>query len=207
MPKSIEDIRRELHQLETSFRETLALAKTAADDLQDMQAADKTQSLGLLQRMLTEYSAQVETRLLPLVTKAMAPPAPTVVNAEKGGKRRAIVRYRRRLTIHYRSPGVDTKMHRGISKDIGAMGLFIVTDHQEQVGRAIYIEATLPDQHVVKLHGTVAWTKWVPPSLAATGNIGGFGVKLTNAPEDWFKYFFQLETSSRNMEATHEFTR
>jgi hypothetical protein len=105
--------------------------------------------------------------------------------------RRIIPRYNQRLLVRYMVPGRDKTFQRAYSRDIGAMGLFVVANRLEKSGQSINMEIDLPDG-TVKMQGTVVWTKWVPPALRAI-EYPGFAVKIHSAPEPWFAYFMQFE--------------
>ncbi len=109
-----------------------------------------------------------------------------------GGTRRSIPRYNQRLTVRYSAPGRDKTPHKAFSRDVGAMGLFIMATRLEKTGQPLNIEVDLPEKGAVKMQGTVVWTKWVPPALRAT-EYPGFAVKIHSAPESWFSYFMSVE--------------
>ncbi len=109
-----------------------------------------------------------------------------------GGTRRSIPRYNQRLTVRYSVPGRDKTPHKAYSRDVGAMGLFIMATRLEKTGQPLNIEVDLPEKGAVKMQGTVVWTKWVPPALRAS-EYPGFAVKIHSAPESWFSYFMAVE--------------
>lgn len=116
---------------------------------------------------------------------------------EPGGEtgRRIIPRYNQRLLVRYTVPGRDKTPQRAYSRDIGAMGLFVVANRLEKSGQTIQLEIDLPGGPVT-MQGTVAWTKWVPPALRAV-DYPGFAVKIHSAPERWFAYFMAFEEKSK----------
>jgi len=111
---------------------------------------------------------------------------------EKHAGRRVIPRYTRRLPLHYCVLGRDTTMQKAFSRDVGAMGLFIMANRPEKVGNSLEIEIDMPETGIIKIQAMVAWTKWVPQNLRAV-DYSGFGVKITTAPEHWYTYFMKLE--------------
>ena len=115
-----------------------------------------------------------------------------VVEDADGATRRTIPRYNQRLPVRYRVPGRDKSAHKAFSRDIGALGLFIVANHLEKTGQNLNIEIELPEHGSISMQGTVVWTKWVPPALRAV-DYPGFAVKIHSAPESWFSYFMEVE--------------
>ena len=105
-----------------------------------------------------------------------------------GRAKRVIPRYHKRLKVRYGNSGKRDLSQRGFSRDVGAMGLFIISTRQEQVGINLDLEVELPNKTIIKMQGSVAWTKWVPPALRSVESPG-FGLKITNAPESWFNLF------------------
>lgn len=117
-----------------------------------------------------------------------------MVDDTDGGTRRTIPRYNQRLPVRYRVPGRDKSPHKAFSRDIGALGLFIVANHLEKTGQNLSFEIELPEHGVITMQGVVVWTKWVPPALRAV-DYPGFAVKIQSAPEAWFSYFMDVEES------------
>ena len=114
--------------------------------------------------------------------------------ADDRASRRIIPRYTRRLPVRYCVLGRDKTMQRAFSQDVGAHGLFIASHRPEKVGNNLDIEIEVPELGKVKMQATVAWTKWVPQSLRAV-DCSGFGVRISNASESWYRYFMDLEQS------------
>jgi Tfp pilus assembly protein PilZ len=79
-------------------------------------------------------------------------------------------------------------MMRAYSKDVGAMGLFIMANRPEKKGDQVAIEVDIPEMGTAQIQAVVAWTKWVPQNLRAV-DYSGFGVRVTNATENWYTYF------------------
>lgn len=125
-----------------------------------------------------------------------AAPAHHVAGEEEeehtGGARRVIPRYNQRLAVRYTVVGRDKSPIKAFSRDIGAMGLFIVANRLEKSGQTLKIEIDLPEHGKVVMQGNVVWTKWVPPALR-TVDYPGFAVRIESAPEAWFSYFMGVE--------------
>ena len=117
-----------------------------------------------------------------------------IVEDADGATRRTIPRYNQRLPVRYRVPGRDKSPLKAFSRDIGALGLFIVANHLEKTGQNLNIEIELPEHGTISMQGTVVWTKWVPPALRSV-DYPGFAVKIHSAPEAWFTYFMEVEES------------
>jgi len=120
--------------------------------------------------------------------------APRADDPADQASRRIIPRYTRRLPVRYCVLGRDKSMQRAFSQDVGAHGLFITSHRPEKVGNTLDIEIEMPELGKVKMQATVAWTKWVPQSLRAV-DCSGFGVRISNASESWYRYFMDLESS------------
>ena len=103
------------------------------------------------------------------------------------GSRRKIPRYTCRVPIAYSGPGDRTK-HKAYSRDVVALGLFIMANRPEKTGNILKIEVLMPDHQTAILQAVVRWTKWVPQNLRSV-EMPGFGVKITSATENWYNYF------------------
>lgn len=157
-----------------------------------------------LSMLLEKYDELVDRKLIPAVESVARAAASSATMSESvveqalpeqeedSSARRAIARYNQRLAVRYTVPGRDRSPHKAFSRDVGAMGLFIVANHLEKSGQALNLEVDIPDQGIVKMTGTVVWTKWVPPALRAV-DYPGFAVKINSAPESWFAYFMAVE--------------
>ncbi len=104
------------------------------------------------------------------------------------GSRRTIPRFKCRLPLSYDSVAGSSGMQRAYTKDIGATGLFIMANRPEKKGQMIRIVVELPGHARADLQAVVQWTKWVPPNLRGVDQPG-FGVKVTNATENWYQFF------------------
>lgn len=111
----------------------------------------------------------------------------------EGASRRMIPRYTQRMPVHYTVLGRDTEMITAFSRDVGARGLFIMSNRPEKVGNALNIEVNIPDLGRARIQAVVAWTKWVPQTLRSV-DCSGFGVKINTATENWYRYFMEIES-------------
>ncbi len=143
-----------------------------------------------LKDRIARYSGLGKSEIKAAVDKSLAKLAARETESHSGGHR-VYPRYVRRWAVQYGLPG-QGKVHKGFTHDIGAMGLFLMSNRQESLGQQIYVDVDVPGLGMVQLQGTVVWRKWVPPALRSV-EYTGFGVKITNAPESWFNYFAKQE--------------
>ena len=118
-----------------------------------------------------------------------------------GSARRSIPRYNQRLAVRYFVPGRDKSPQKAFSKDVGALGLFILSTRLEKTGQSLNLEVEIPQKGFVQMQGTVVWTKWVPPALRSS-DYPGFAVKIHSAPESWFSYFMTIEKNYQGKHST-----
>lgn len=118
-------------------------------------------------------------------------PDPSTRLKSPPGSRRAIPRFKCRLPLSYDSVAGSSGMQRAYTKDIGATGLFIMANRPEKKGQMIKIVVELPGHAKADLQAVVQWTKWVPPNLRGVDQPG-FGVKVTNASENWYQFFMNV---------------
>lgn len=144
-----------------------------------------------LTKALEEQILSLEKHLIPALSSALQEEQMTVTETS-GGKRRGVRRFRRRLKLKYWYPGHENKKHTAYTRDVGAMGIFIVASRLERVGNRLAFTIDLPDVGPIPVQGTVVWNKWVPTPLQTT-EYSGFGVQFTYAPEEWFTYFMRAE--------------
>ena len=100
-------------------------------------------------------------------------------------------RHRRRLPVRFASKG--TGWRSSVTTNLSAGGLFVVSAGQSRPGRVVELELRLPGETPLRLTGEVVWQRVVPPHLHRI-SPGGFGVRLSNAPEAYFRYCLGLET-------------
>jgi len=100
-------------------------------------------------------------------------------------ERRSSARVRRRFKARFSKLGL--REHVGFTTNVGPSGLFVSTRQVESPGTVLRLSIDLPGRGCVTLAGAVAWAKMVPPGLHAIQQ-GGFGVNITDAPEDWVRF-------------------
>ncbi len=118
-------------------------------------------------------------------------PDPSTRLKSPPGSRRAIPRFKCRLPLSYDSMAGSSGLQRAYTMDIGATGLFIMANRPEKKGQMIKIVVELPGHVRADLQAVVQWTKWVPPNLRGVDQPG-FGVKVTNATENWYQFFMNV---------------
>ena len=109
-----------------------------------------------------------------------------------GKFRRSVPRYKRRLPLQYKILGRDLTPHKAYSRDIGAMGLFIMSNRPEKTGDQIRIDIEVPGAGMTQLEAIVVWTKYVPHNLRSM-DYSGFGVRISKATESWYNFFVLQE--------------
>jgi hypothetical protein len=100
---------------------------------------------------------------------------------------RRVARKKQRLAVRYGRPGEETDRS-GITADISPMGLFVNSCKLEKVGQILWLLVNLPDGEVL-LRGEVVWQRSVSRELWAMSR-SGFGIRLIQAPEEWYHYFY-----------------
>ena len=101
-------------------------------------------------------------------------------------ERRTLPRLRRRLNVRYSKDGKE--FIAAFTRDVGPGGMFVVSRHVESVGARLQVRIEIPDVGTVDLQGEVCWCKRVPINLQSV-QPGGFGFKVTYAPEAWYAFF------------------
>ncbi len=160
--------------------------------LEGLPPQDRTQTRHRLAMALKEHLETYEKELAPLLapeSKSSSDP----MTKSKSGDHRIIPRFHQKHPIRFCEVGKESHWHKGYSHDVGAMGLFILSNRLEKVGQNLLIEIDIHDLGKLHMRGTVVWTKWVPPSLRMV-EYTGFGVKISQAPESWFKYFLNFKS-------------
>lgn len=94
----------------------------------------------------------------------------------------------KRLSVKF---GCNTLEHSGITSNFSLTGIFIRTNAGLAPGTPLDIELTLPDDMVLKLKGTVMWTKRVHPKLAEFSR-NGMGIMLKDIPEVYTRLVTEL---------------
>ncbi|MFZ3091902.1 MAG: PilZ domain-containing protein [Nitrospirota bacterium] len=79
----------------------------------------------------------------------------------------------------------------GITSNLSPTGIFIRTNSGLSPGTPVDVELTLPDDRIIKLKGTVMWTKRVHPKLAGFSR-NGMGIVLKDIPEEYTSLVTEL---------------
>ncbi len=74
----------------------------------------------------------------------------------------------------------------GKAANVSPTGLFVATDNREPAGVPVTIDVAFPGPEVVRLRGVIAWARHQPRQFQWVSE-NGFGVKIEEAPEEWFK--------------------
>ena len=85
----------------------------------------------------------------------------------------------------------DGSLRTGFTHDISPTGIFIRTVYMPDNGETITVYLLLREGRKLRLRGTVVRSMRVPPNLRRYV-ASGFGVRLTDAPEDYFQLLAAL---------------
>ena len=103
---------------------------------------------------------------------------------------RVLDRKKRRLPCELRSAG---QKWAGMVLDVSASGIFVQTSAKVRPGAALEMEVSVPGSpEPVLMSVEVVRIKNVPPQLRAVAQ-GGIGVRITSAPEAYYRFMQQLE--------------
>lgn len=104
---------------------------------------------------------------------------------------RYMPRYKRRMRVRYSVSGMAESISYTI--DVGPGGICVMANKPPARGASIamYIERSDGSGGHLRLEGQVAWSKQVPRALHRVEK-SCFGVRLVNAPEDWYQQFLAL---------------
>jgi hypothetical protein len=91
------------------------------------------------------------------------------------------------LPVHYRTAPQDPT-RQGQTINISPGGMFVRTEHNERLGQAITIEVEVPGHGPLEVRGLVVWARTVPTHFRAEVD-NGFGLRIQDAPEDWYRLF------------------
>ena len=80
--------------------------------------------------------------------------------------------------------------HTGLVLNVSPRGLFVQTSAEAKPGSEISIDLTPPKQREsVELRATVVWKRTVPRQML-TAARGGMGLRILDAPEDYYTFLF-----------------
>ncbi len=108
---------------------------------------------------------------------------------KSAGGKREYKRHPKRFRTRYRE--AEGGWHTAFTKDVSVSGLFIISTRLPQT-RQVEIEIEVSKQRTVTLSGVPRHGSRVPPRMARLIK-GGFGVKIVQAPPDWYEYCLELD--------------
>ncbi len=97
-------------------------------------------------------------------------------------------RRRRRYLVEWQNGDV---LCTGFTHDISPTGVFVRSSNIPKVGETVAICLLVPDGGKLWLRGSVVRSQQVPQNLRAA-RPSGFGVHLTEAPEEYFQLLADL---------------
>ena len=102
--------------------------------------------------------------------------------------RRFSSRKKRRYLIEW--PSGDS-LCTGFTQDISPTGIFVRSTYIPKIATALTLQLLLPGGRKLQLRGTVVRSQRVPQNLRAVVP-SGFGVRLNEAPEEYFQLLANL---------------
>ena len=105
----------------------------------------------------------------------MSTPHASPYDGAMGEKRRS-KRHARRLKVRFGESGTAGFPHTGLTNDVSATGLFVVTNTNLKPGTRVHVEVTMPGEVPLYIEGVVARQVIVPPELRQVVRAG-FGVR------------------------------
>ena len=112
-------------------------------------------------------------------------------------------RIRRRYLVEWQSG--DDVLYTGFTHDISPTGGFVRSSNIPKVGETLALWLLIPRGGKLKLRCSVVRSQEVPQHLRAT-RPSGFGVRLTEAPEEYFQLLanlFSLRFAATGESADH----
>jgi hypothetical protein len=103
-------------------------------------------------------------------------------------ERRFSTRKRRRYLIEWRG---DDILCTGFTHDISPTGVFIRSTYIAKIGATLTMQLLLPGGGKLRLRGTVVRSHRIPQHLRGVVP-SGFGVRLKEAPEEYFQLLASL---------------
>jgi hypothetical protein len=97
-------------------------------------------------------------------------------------EKRRSKRHARRLKVKFGEKGTAVFPHTGLTNDVSATGLFVVSSHNPKPGMRLHLEVTLPGELPLFMEGVVARQVNVPPELRQVVK-SGFGVRYLMGSE------------------------
>lgn len=96
-------------------------------------------------------------------------------------EKRRSKRHARRLKVRFGEKGTGFP-HSGLTNDVSASGLFVVTGQRPKPGTRLHLEVTMPGEVPLFLEGVVTRLVLVPPELRQMLR-GGFGLRYLQGNE------------------------
>ena len=103
-------------------------------------------------------------------------------------ERRFSTRKRRRYLIEWQS---DDSLCTGFTHDISPTGVFIRSTYIAKIGAILTMQLLIPGGGKLRLRGIVVRSQRVPQNLRGVVP-SGFGVRLNEAPEEYFQLLANL---------------
>ena len=97
-------------------------------------------------------------------------------------EKRRSKRHAKRLKVKFGEKGTSTFPHSGLTNDVSASGLFVVTSQKPKLGSRLHLEVTLPGELPLFLEGVVMRQVLVPPELRQVVK-SGFGIRYLLSSE------------------------
>lgn len=97
-------------------------------------------------------------------------------------EKRRSKRHARRLKVRFGEQGTTSFPHSGLTNDVSASGMFVVSSHNLKAGTRVHLEVTLPGELPLFVEGVVARQMLVPPELRQVMK-SGFGVRYLHGAE------------------------
>ena len=94
---------------------------------------------------------------------------------------------------------INGQRYNGLVLDVSATGLFVQTSASPRPGSDISIDVSLPDGESLILRARVARRRNVPAHLKSIA-LGGLGVRLAGAPEQYFQLVEELQGPREQVE-------
>ena len=98
------------------------------------------------------------------------------------GEKRRSKRHARRLKVRFGDTGTVGFPHSGLTNDVSATGLFVVSGQSPKPGTRVHLEVTMPGEKPLFIEGVVARQVIVPPELRQVVRTG-FGVRYLPGTE------------------------
>ncbi|HEX9302979.1 MAG TPA: PilZ domain-containing protein [Thermoanaerobaculia bacterium] len=97
-------------------------------------------------------------------------------------------RKRRRYLIEWQS---DDSLCTGFTHDISPTGIFVRSTYIEKIGAILTMQLLLPEGGKLRIRGIVVRSHRIPQHLRGVVP-SGFGVRLKEAPEEYFRLLADL---------------